>query len=136
MAWTLPRVWVAGEVPQSAELNKIAANINFLRGDAAWTAPTMNSPWANYGGAFAPAGYRKKGDRVHLRGLVQGGATASTIFTLPTGYRPDYNVAIQTTSNDLSARVGISSGGVVTFDAGSSGGWVCLDPVAFTATLA
>jgi hypothetical protein len=62
--------------------------------DSSWTAPTLINSWANYGGAFATAGFRKDGfGRVFLRGLLVNTtmstfAGESDLFVLPTGYRP------------------------------------------------
>lgn len=50
-------------------------------------APTLVNSWANVGG-YVSAGYRREAGRVFLDGTVTGGAAASTITTLPVGYRP------------------------------------------------
>jgi hypothetical protein len=56
--------------------------------DTGWIAPTLVNGWINYGGGFAPCGYRKIGNMVYLRGLLKNG-TANLMFTLPAGYRPE-----------------------------------------------
>jgi len=37
---------------------------------ADWIAPTLENAWADYGGDWTLSGYRKIGDIVYLRGLV------------------------------------------------------------------
>lgn len=57
----------------------------------AWTAPTLAAGWSNSGGAYQVAKYRKHGDVVQLRGMIQkatAGVVDEVIFTFPTGYRP------------------------------------------------
>lgn len=56
-----------------------------------WIAPTMVSSWANQAAPEQPIQYQKVGKRVYIRGAIQNGV-AATIFTLPTGYRPQYRV--------------------------------------------
>ena len=53
---------------------------------------TFENSWANQGGGVTPAGFFKdKMGTVHLRGLIDTGSTGTTCFTLPIGYRPDYD---------------------------------------------
>lgn len=61
-----------------------------------WTLATLNTAvgWAQYGSTYAYAAYMKQPNGlVLLRGAVKGGTTGSIIFTLPTGYRPQYDMA-------------------------------------------
>lgn len=52
------------------------------------TAPALVNSWANVS-SQTPAGYFKDPfGVVHLEGSINGGASASTAFTLPSGYRP------------------------------------------------
>jgi len=56
-------------------------------GDA-WVAPSLTSPWANFGGGFQGARYRRYPDGdVSIEGVVGTGATSvsgtSAVFTLP-----------------------------------------------------
>lgn len=52
--------------------------------------PTYGAQWSNYGGGWETGQYRKVGDIVELRGLVQRGSSApsATLCTLPVGFRP------------------------------------------------
>lgn len=53
-------------------------------GQQNWVAPTFVNSWANYGGGYNPAGYYKDPlGRIWLRGLLNGGAIATTAFQLP-----------------------------------------------------
>lgn len=57
-----------------------------------WKVPTLQNSWVDYGAGRPPAGYRREGAWVYLRGAVKNGATAgSRIMTLPVGYRPPYD---------------------------------------------
>ncbi len=59
----------------------------------AWQTPTLTNGWVNYGSFYTPSGYFKdKNGIVHLRGQVKSGTMSQAIFTLPTGYRPEYYV--------------------------------------------
>lgn len=103
MAWppTQPSAVLATDVTAQTtrhpdDHNKIAALLALLT-PGTWVnisasggaAPAFNSPWANYGGVFSPARFRREaGDVCRMQGLVQGGAIGASIFTLPIGFRP------------------------------------------------
>lgn len=56
-----------------------------------WTNLSYANSWANYGAPYQIGQYRKVGDEVQLRGLIRNGTVNTTMFTLPTGFRPpDY----------------------------------------------
>lgn len=64
-------------------------------GATPWTALPFAANWANFGGVYQTAGYRKIGDVVELRGVVTrspGAVPPQTIATLPAGYRPPASV--------------------------------------------
>jgi hypothetical protein len=55
----------------------------------AWTQLPLVNGWTHYGAPYGPALYRRIGDEVQLRGLTQGGSSATAaICTLPVGFRP------------------------------------------------
>lgn len=60
--------------------------------------PSLSNSWVEYGkdtyNSWEGVGYLKdKHGFVHLKGLVKSGSSASAVmFTLPTGYRPSYDV--------------------------------------------
>lgn len=106
-------------------------------GDTSWTAPTLQNSWVNFDAThFSPAGYRKDGNGfVHLRGLIKSGVTTvgTTLFTLPTGYRPELTVIHAVASNDAFGEARVNNDGTVTINAGTS--WFCLDGITFYAAL-
>lgn len=54
-----------------------------------WRALVLINSWVNYGRGFGGAGYRMEaGRRVHLRGLIEGGAVGTALANMPAGYRP------------------------------------------------
>jgi hypothetical protein len=58
--------------------------------DSGWIAPTLASPWTNYGAGWATAAYRKIDNVVYVRGLITGGTNSGVtpIWNFPAGYRP------------------------------------------------
>lgn len=92
-------------------------------GRTAWVTVTgFGSGWRHYngttGGSFGPVKYRKSADGiVHLQGLIQSTVPDNTanMFTLPSGYRPDYVLIIDVTSstNTFQYRISIDPSGVV-----------------------
>lgn len=76
--------------------NAVADAVSQVTTIPAWTVATLNTSvgWAQYGGAYAYAAYTKQPNGlVLLRGAVKSGTAGSIIFTLPTGYRPQYDAA-------------------------------------------
>lgn len=108
---------------------------------APWTNVTFQNSWGNYGSPFQECQYRKIGDIVYVRGLVQrtgGHTTAHTIFTLPSGYRPasgGYTMYSQWASGTFSGvggqaarRINVYSNGAVTpNEASTTTSWFYLD---------
>lgn len=89
-------------------------------------------PTSGWGGA---AFYKDPFGVVHLRGLVNNGTADATIFTLPSGYRPQLDLiiaAIQDDTPDTSIRFEVLSNGVVQ-TLGASSGWISLSGVQFRA---
>lgn len=85
-----------------------------LNGDSGWIAvTTFTVGWENYGGTYAPAAYRKIGDRVFLRGLVRSGPTGS-IFTLPAGFRPPYDALFPAIVNAVTEEIDATGDGAKT----------------------
>lgn len=82
-----------------------AGTTRFLREDAtwvapvpslSWTAPTLLNSWVNVGAGKVPAGYTKDTNWVYIQGCIVSGTTtdATTLFVLPSGYRPTATVVI------------------------------------------
>jgi tetrahydromethanopterin S-methyltransferase subunit B len=95
--------------------------------------PAFLNSWTNYAGGYATAGFYKDSlGIVHLRGLVKSG-TATTIFTLPVGYRPEYYVLFATSTDpNIYGRCDVLTTGAVVKSAGSTT-WFSLDGLTFRA---
>ncbi|MDD5089981.1 MAG: hypothetical protein PHQ23_03605 [Candidatus Wallbacteria bacterium] len=100
----------------------------------AWIAPALQGAWSNYGGGWSTPGYYKDSvGTVHLKGLVQGGAVPSTIFTLPAGYRPIEQLIFAAITNGILGRIDVYPSGAVVANTPTSNGWVPLDNIVFRA---
>ncbi|MFC1783955.1 hypothetical protein ACFL02_10320, partial [Planctomycetota bacterium] len=103
-----------------------------------WQPPVFENSWVNLGSGFNPAGYFKDSmGVVHLRGVVKDGTINYAIFTLPSGYRPEYREVHATVTYDSSdgnamARVDVLSNGVVVASKGNNA-YVTLDGITFRA---
>jgi hypothetical protein len=72
--------------------NALDARLDALELDTGWTAPALTAGWSNYSGSFASVGYRRFRGVTYLRGLIKRTTgTATTLFTLPAGFRPAQN---------------------------------------------
>jgi len=101
-----------------------------VQGENAWTNPTLSGTWVAFGGTYSTAAYRKDANgRVYLRGVVKSGANPSTIFTLPTGYRPTVKLSFVPLNTNV-GQIDVDTTGVVTFAAGSTT-YVGLDGISF-----
>jgi len=100
-----------------------------------WKVPTLLNSWVNVGtGTNPPAGYRKEGDWIYLRGLVKDGATlTSVILQLPVGYRPAFNARFTVPSGSASAQAYVTPAGDVALITGTGGSTasVELGPIRF-----
>ena len=115
-----------------------------------WRAPSLTSPWVNWGASHASAGYKMLDGRVVvLKGLVSyNNASAPapgsyTIFTVPADYRPEVIrlLVAKTTGAGTTARVDLQSDGQVVYVTGhssgtvhggaGSGGWISLSGLSF-----
>lgn len=101
-----------------------------------WTAPTFGTGWSDYGGGFGyqAVKYKKVGDLVFVRGMAQRtSGTATTIFTLPAGYRPStgHEFYMCISNADTTARVRVYSTGAVAMESGDYT-WVSLSGIVFS----
>jgi len=88
--------------------------------------PAFQNSWVNYGSNQTPARFLKDASGVvHVEGVVKSGGL-NTIFTLPVGYRTEYQHGIPTDSNAGNARIVLTYDGTVTLQ---SGGTAWLDMV-------
>lgn len=79
-----------------------------------WIAPTLINSWANFGSGFETAGYLKDAlGFVHLKGVITGGSSATTAFTLPAGYIPGASGIYASAGGAALAAVTIGTTGAV-----------------------
>ncbi len=114
------------------------------------SAPASTTSWINVGSSGAPmfqnswvnfdttrtAGFSKDSlGWVRLRGVVKSGTVSSTIFTLPTGFRPKRSMTFVGDSNNAYQTVGVNLNGNVFqgTSAGASNAWQFLDGIHFLA---
>lgn len=72
----------------TADISDVSDALTAATTDSGWLDMTLAEGWTIPYATDKPQ-YRKIGNRVYLRGLVNGAKTAGmTIATLPTGYRP------------------------------------------------
>jgi len=95
----------------------------------AWTDFTFNTGWGNFGSGFVEGEYKKVGDLIFLRGLVgRTSGSATTIATLPSGYRPLAGVLTAQMSDSGIARIDVGNDGNITHNSGGTT-WVSLNIV-------
>jgi Major tropism determinant N-terminal domain len=93
----------------------------------AWTVPAFTAGWGQYAG-YSTVSYRKIGDLVYLRGLLNAttGVT-TTAWTFPVGFRPPATVLTYTAYNGALRRIDIQPSGAFTISAPAVGEWYALD---------
>jgi hypothetical protein len=98
------------------------------------TSATLNTGWNNFGTGFQDGRYKKFGDYVFVTGLVyRASGSNTTIFTLPSGYRPALRRIFTVTSNNAWARVDVKTDGAVEYQSGGDVTvWISLDGIAFS----
>jgi hypothetical protein len=97
-----------------------------------WTAPTLLNSWTNLA-SFNTAGYYiDQLGIVHLRGVITGGTATSstTLFTLPSGFRPTVTHVLAAPSNDAFGEVRVDTSGNVKIWVGATN-WISLDSLTF-----
>ena len=127
-----------------AEIKTLLAYVmSDLTDNVAWTEVLggvgFQNSWVNYGGGASTAGYRKVGKTVYLKGLVKTGNNATTIFTLPSGYRPTNTVSFASVGHSVTDVQGLqifqvtSAGAVASNGLGGAGMHLqTLDGIFFT----
>lgn len=87
-----------------------------------WSYPSFSNSWVNYGSGWALASYVKDPfGIVHVQGLVKTGTVGTAIFTLPAGYRPEYELVLPTYTDTGIGQIRITTAGVVTALNGGNG---------------
>lgn len=113
------------------ELEELRREVDKLKAGAptqeAWNEvgavgkPAFENSWVNFGSTYATAAYMKDNlGFVHLKGTVRAGTVNATIFTLPTGYRPDTTRTYAVPSNALFGIIKIDTDGTVILTVGSN----------------
>lgn len=97
----------------------------------AWTAPSYAAGWRDYQSTsvFVNVGYRKIGDLVYVRGLLEGQAgLATTVWTFPAGFRPPEQVltAVYCSAGTM-RRIDITPAGAFNISGPAAGEWFALD---------
>lgn len=93
--------------------------------------PSFQNSWSNFGTGWSEAGFFKDHqDVVYLKGTIDGGASGTTVFTLPAEYRPNQNLFLPVANGDFAFV--LSNGNVqVTYDINTSNGDIGLDGLSF-----
>jgi len=102
--------------------------------DSGWIEPALLNSWANQAGRLTVA-YRKKANEVRLRGSLWGGASGSSPFTLPNGFRPTgttFDSSGGYTTQASATAITVSAAGVVTVYFASGATQASIDGVTFT----
>lgn len=136
------RLRVGSSSTDYAELNSSGdwvindGNLTITNGRAgeAWSNVSFNTGWGNFGGIYRTGQYKKLGDLVFLRGFVKrSSGSSTTMFTLPSGYRPSQQEILTSSSADAWCRVDIETDGdVVIFTGGDPTNWVSLNGLVFS----
>lgn len=86
-----------------------------------WTAPGFSNSYVNFGAPYANVGYYKDdGGIVRVRGAVKSGTNATTIFTLPAGFRPSDTVSFTAPVDGASDILSVSAAGAVSCATGGN----------------
>lgn len=98
----------------------------------------LNSPWVAFGGAAnVPGFYRDALGRVFLRGLVASGTNATTIATLPAGFRPQATnlySCVGSVGTEQAVRVDVTAAGaIITLSTAGTFLYLSLDGISFEA---
>lgn len=81
----------------------------------------FQNSWVNFGGTNASASYYKDSlGRVYLKGTIKTGASGTTAFTLPAGYRPQEAEIFPVVANGAFGLVTVNPDGTVVVSTGSS----------------
>jgi hypothetical protein len=93
--------------------------------------PAFQNAWVNFGGGLSVVAFYKVGDRVYVKGQVSTGTAGTTIFTLPTGYRPLERLDPPITANGAGSAGTVGTNGDVIPVAAAGNVRVSLDGLSF-----
>ncbi len=112
---TLKTYFETGDKPtQSQFADLIDSSHNQTDDDTGWIEADLDNGFVNYYNGYSKARYRRKNGVVYIDGLVKGGAKGKVIFTLPTGFLPDFRLIFPVLGNNAALRVDILPNGDVT----------------------
>lgn len=84
--------------------------------------PAFQNAWVNFAPTSTPMRFRREDDFsvTRLSGIVKSGTVNATIFILPSGYRPQYDISLPVISNSALARIVVTAAGAVSLATGGS----------------
>jgi hypothetical protein len=105
--------------------------------DTGWLVLPLANGWGSYTEleVYGPAGYRRIGDIVYLRGLIRNGGTGlgGVFATLPVGFRPQIQHIVPTmTFNFAFSSFEIQPNGNLSLGTGASSTWFSLSSHSFS----
>lgn len=135
----LLQIW-NGSAWKPVATTSLTASDGYLRYQTSWTAATYNTGWATYSATdWGAAEYFRTVDgMVFLRGLVKrSSGTETTMFTLPTGYRPTVGRLFTAAASGGVARVDVQTSGNVVYQYTQAGSvtitdWLSLNGIGFS----
>lgn len=97
--------------------------------------PPFENTWVNNDAGVFPAGrsarFYRRGERVHLAGVIRSGTLGASAFTLPVGFRPATEVVFAVNANEVFGTVRVQPGGGVIIGPNASATYTFLDGISF-----
>ena len=107
----------------------IAGDLTVSGNFSGWTNLSYGTGWVDFGGVYQTGQYRKIGDTIQVRGMVQRTSGVGTIIaTLPALHRPPAQNLHNVQSNGALGQVDIKTDGTINLVVGS-GTWVNLSDI-------
>lgn len=111
---------LADQRARTQTLEVIAHRHRFDLDPTVWTAPAFLNAWANFGGVWQVAQYRRVGDVVQIRGTVNAGVIGAAVFVLPVGFRPPADMAFSVPTFGTFGTLVVTGAGNVIANTGSN----------------
>lgn len=88
-----------------------------------WSLVSYQNSWVDWGSPYAPTAYMKDiFGIVHIQGHCKSGTSGQAIFTLPVGYRPEYEIVLPVPSLSTTfGEIRIQTDGDVVHISGNTG---------------
>lgn len=129
--------WIPRWIMQNVNFKLVAANLPTLEAVkvvGATGQPVFQNSWVAFGtGDDQPGFYKDAWGIVHLTGTLKSGTVGSVMFTLPAGYRPQYNNIFPAVVNGAFGATRIQTSGDVSQLAGGSNVYHALSGISFRA---